>query len=237
MTIHLLYGKGSIAIDLPAGCEPHLVEKRPMPLLADPGAAIAESLAKPVGTAPLLEHARGKGSACILICDITRPVPNHLFLPATDRDAARGRRAEGADRRRGRDGPAPPERGRGAGRAGGRSLGHPDGPGRQPLRHQGRGSRRSRPHQRPRHRRPARPAAGRGGAQDRHRPGRAAFHGRLQRRAKGHRSRRRARRDHHHLPQLGLHGAIPRPPIACSTATRCTRNSWRSWACWAEPWR
>ncbi len=80
MTIHLLYGKGSIAIDLPAGCEPHLVEKRPMPVLADPKAAIAESLAKPVGTAPLIEHARGKGSACILICDITRPVPNHLFL-------------------------------------------------------------------------------------------------------------------------------------------------------------
>ncbi len=35
----------------------------------------------PVDSPPLRELARGKRSACILICDITRPVPNGLFLP------------------------------------------------------------------------------------------------------------------------------------------------------------
>ena len=80
MTIELLYGKGTIAIEPPAGCVPHVIEKRPMPVLPDPLAAIRDSLAQPIGIPPLAEHARGKGSACILICDITRPVPNHLFL-------------------------------------------------------------------------------------------------------------------------------------------------------------
>lgn len=80
MTIHLLYDKRAITIEPPEGCVPHVVEKRPMPVLAEPVAAIREALAAPIGIPPLIEHARGKGSACILICDITRPVPNHLFL-------------------------------------------------------------------------------------------------------------------------------------------------------------
>ncbi len=80
MTIHLLFGKGSLAIEPPAGCVPHVVEKRRMPVLPDPAAAIRGSLAEPIGMPPLRDHARGRGSACILICDITRPVPNHLFL-------------------------------------------------------------------------------------------------------------------------------------------------------------
>ncbi|MEL6961438.1 MAG: nickel-dependent lactate racemase [Pseudomonadota bacterium] len=51
-----------------------------MPNLADPEGATRDALAHPVGTAPLAELAKGKSTACILICDITRPVPNHLFL-------------------------------------------------------------------------------------------------------------------------------------------------------------
>lgn len=80
MTVHLLYGKGRLAVVPPAGCRPCVVEKHPMPVLDDPKAAIRSSLVRPVGMPPLIEHARGKQSACILICDITRPVPNHLFL-------------------------------------------------------------------------------------------------------------------------------------------------------------
>ena len=39
-----------------------------------------------IGAPPLGELARGKSSACILICDITRPVPNRLFLQPMIRD-------------------------------------------------------------------------------------------------------------------------------------------------------
>ena len=53
-----------------------------MPVLADPRAAVEHALSAPVDSLPLRELARGKRSACILICDITRPVPNGLFLPA-----------------------------------------------------------------------------------------------------------------------------------------------------------
>jgi nickel-dependent lactate racemase len=51
-----------------------------MPLIADPAAAVQSALANGVGSRSLLDEARGKTSACILICDITRPVPNGLFL-------------------------------------------------------------------------------------------------------------------------------------------------------------
>jgi nickel-dependent lactate racemase len=82
VTIDLLYGRGTLPVSPPPGCLPTVIEKRAMPVLADPPAAVAHALARPVGCAPLSDLARGKRSACILICDITRPVPNGLFLPA-----------------------------------------------------------------------------------------------------------------------------------------------------------
>ena len=82
MTIDLLYGRGTLAISPPAGCVATVIQKHAMPVLAEPRGAVAQALAAPVGSLPLRELAQGKRSACILICDITRPVPNGLFLPA-----------------------------------------------------------------------------------------------------------------------------------------------------------
>ncbi len=42
---------------------------------------MAEALAAPLGTPPLAELARGRRSACVVISDITRPVPYRLLLP------------------------------------------------------------------------------------------------------------------------------------------------------------
>jgi nickel-dependent lactate racemase len=50
--------------------------------VADPVAAIAAKLASPTGTPPLAELAAGRTSACIVICDITRPVPNRHIAEA-----------------------------------------------------------------------------------------------------------------------------------------------------------
>jgi lactate racemase len=80
MRVPLLYGKGTLGVTLPTGCVPTIIRKRPMPVLDDPAAAVAGSLASPVGCPPLGVAARGARRACILICDITRPVPNGLFL-------------------------------------------------------------------------------------------------------------------------------------------------------------
>jgi lactate racemase len=80
MKVELLYGKATIAAAVPQGCRETLIRKQPRASLPDPRSAVAEALARPIGAPPLAEHARGRKSACILICDITRPVPNHLFL-------------------------------------------------------------------------------------------------------------------------------------------------------------
>ena len=80
MKIELLYGKSTIAAAVPPGCRETLIRKEARSSLRDPHAAVAGALARPIGAPPLADNARGKRSACILICDITRPVPNHLFL-------------------------------------------------------------------------------------------------------------------------------------------------------------
>jgi nickel-dependent lactate racemase len=80
MTIDLLYGRGTVSLAPPPGCVPTVVVKHAMPVLPDAVAAVSRALAEPVGVPALPALARGRRSACILICDITRPVPNGLFL-------------------------------------------------------------------------------------------------------------------------------------------------------------
>jgi nickel-dependent lactate racemase len=79
-TIAVSYGRGHLPLILPEGARPTVIRKQQLPKLADQHAAIATALQQPVGSPPLSELARGRKSACILICDITRPVPNRLFL-------------------------------------------------------------------------------------------------------------------------------------------------------------
>ena len=81
MKIDLLYGRKGLTIDLPDAVRAHVIRKHPMPLLPDPSGAVRQALEKPVGCPSLQELAKGKKNACILICDITRPVPNGLILP------------------------------------------------------------------------------------------------------------------------------------------------------------
>jgi len=90
-TIQISYGRGHLPLELPKEARPTLIRKQPLPKLADPNAAIADALARPIGAASLSELAKGRNSACILICDITRPVPNRLFLrPMIETMAASG---------------------------------------------------------------------------------------------------------------------------------------------------
>jgi nickel-dependent lactate racemase len=52
-----------------------------MPILSDPARAFEAALASPVGSFEVCRK-RPRRSACILICDITCPVPNGLLLPS-----------------------------------------------------------------------------------------------------------------------------------------------------------
>ncbi len=81
MKIDLLYGRDSLPLQLSPDWDVSIIRKKPMPILADAKGAILAALANPVGVAPLAREANRARTACILICDITRPVPNGLFLP------------------------------------------------------------------------------------------------------------------------------------------------------------
>ena len=81
MRVHLNYGRGRRAVDLPDGLDISVIAKKAMPLLADPASAMAQALARPVDCPPLVEEAAGARRVCILICDFTRPVPNGVILP------------------------------------------------------------------------------------------------------------------------------------------------------------
>jgi len=78
--VHLRYGQSGLSVRLPSRAQPTLIGKRPLPKLADPHAAVRNALDAPIGAPAYREIVRGRRSACILICDITRPVPNRLFL-------------------------------------------------------------------------------------------------------------------------------------------------------------
>ncbi|MBL6979523.1 MAG: DUF2088 domain-containing protein, partial [Desulfobacteraceae bacterium] len=81
MKVDLLYGQNGFQIDLPEGINPTIIRKHAMTPLPDPPRAVQDALENPVECPPLSQLFRGRRSACILICDITRPVPNGTLLP------------------------------------------------------------------------------------------------------------------------------------------------------------
>ncbi|MEX1094520.1 MAG: nickel-dependent lactate racemase [Planctomycetales bacterium] len=80
MRITLDYARGGLDVEIPERNLVGPLEIQAVEPLADPAAALAEKLARPTASPPLAELARGKRTACVLICDITRPVPNELLL-------------------------------------------------------------------------------------------------------------------------------------------------------------
>jgi lactate racemase len=81
MRVTLEYGRTGLEVELPDDRVVGPLAIKPAAPLENPERVLSEKLAHPIGTPPLAELARGKKSACIVICDITRPVPNLLLLP------------------------------------------------------------------------------------------------------------------------------------------------------------
>ncbi len=79
--VHLLYGRDGMELCVPASAD--ILEGQPVPAIPNADAAVAEALAKPIGSKPLAEliAARKPRTVAITISDITRPVPNKQFLP------------------------------------------------------------------------------------------------------------------------------------------------------------
>jgi len=81
MRVHLEYGRSGLDVELPDRNVVKCLGYRSAVPLESPEEAVAERLAHPIGTPPLADLARGCTSACVAICDITRPVPNRVLLP------------------------------------------------------------------------------------------------------------------------------------------------------------
>jgi nickel-dependent lactate racemase len=80
LKVTLDYGRTGLEVELPADRVVGPLTIRDVPALDDPEGAVAAALERPIGSAPLRELARGRNDACILVCDITRPVPNRTIL-------------------------------------------------------------------------------------------------------------------------------------------------------------
>ena len=81
MRFELNYGRNGLALNLPDDWDITVIRKPPMPVESNPSQAVRAALSAPVQARSLAEEAAGLRTACILICDITRPVPNGLLLP------------------------------------------------------------------------------------------------------------------------------------------------------------
>jgi nickel-dependent lactate racemase len=81
MRIDLAFGKTGITVDLPDGFRYRVLEARTATPLADWQGALEAALDRPIGAPALSGLARGKRSAAISVCDITRPAPNRRTLP------------------------------------------------------------------------------------------------------------------------------------------------------------
>jgi lactate racemase len=80
--VDLKYGVGWLTVDFEetSGFQGVMRPLDPEPL-GDPSGAITGSLDTPISSPSLYSIAKGKKSACVVISDSTRPVPNRLILP------------------------------------------------------------------------------------------------------------------------------------------------------------
>jgi nickel-dependent lactate racemase len=80
MRVKFEYGRSGLYAELPQERIVRTLRYKDAPPLPDPRASLWNVLNRPSGSPPLSELARGRKDACIVICDITRPVPNELIL-------------------------------------------------------------------------------------------------------------------------------------------------------------
>ena len=81
MQVRLEYGRNGLTVELPDENLASVLKLQPAPYIEDSHAAVAEALGNPIDSLPLEYLARGRKDACIVVCDVTRPVPNTVLLP------------------------------------------------------------------------------------------------------------------------------------------------------------
>lgn len=81
MKIPIAYGKKGLEIEVPDRNLMKVLSMKGAVPVHNPRDALIAALKAPIASAPFGKITEGARSACIAICDITRPVPNALLLP------------------------------------------------------------------------------------------------------------------------------------------------------------
>ncbi len=81
MEVQLAFDHDGVTVEIPDDLDSRILRPRFAAGLPDEDAALAAAVAHPIGCQPLRHLARGRHSAAIAVCDITRPAPNRKVLP------------------------------------------------------------------------------------------------------------------------------------------------------------
>ncbi len=81
VNIHLAYGKAGLDLQVPDRNLARVLSGHGVPPLPDPAQELLTHLMEPTGSPSLRELAARARTACVVVCDITRPVPNRILLP------------------------------------------------------------------------------------------------------------------------------------------------------------
>ena len=81
MKVDISYGTEGLTVHIPDTNLVKVMRMGDKPVITNPSEETLKKLESPTGSKPLAELAGGKSSACIVISDITRPVPNTAILP------------------------------------------------------------------------------------------------------------------------------------------------------------
>ena len=78
--VKLLYGKNGITLNIQDDWNANIIRKPLMPIINDISGEVNKALNNPINSLSIDKISSEGKSVCILVCDITRPVPNKLFL-------------------------------------------------------------------------------------------------------------------------------------------------------------
>lgn len=81
MKVKLAFGREGAEVDIPAHVNATVLEAKFAKAVSSPDDALRAALQQPLDSPSLVALAKGKRSAAISICDITRPAPNRVVLP------------------------------------------------------------------------------------------------------------------------------------------------------------
>jgi len=81
MNATLDFGTTGLEITIPDGNFFSLLELSAAPPILNPGNALSQKLLNPIASVPFPDLCKGKKTACIVVSDKTRPVPNTIILP------------------------------------------------------------------------------------------------------------------------------------------------------------